>query len=247
MTLKKKIPVHQLVAQRIAQIPEGIIFDYSSFEMPPADELSLSKALSRLASQGTIARLTKGKYYKPRETQFGTLRPGESEIIKSLIYKGDKITGYITGSPLYNRMALTTQVPNVLIIATNTVLPPKKIGQYRIKYSKQTAPITEANIPLLQILDALKDIKRIMDASVNQSLTVLIGMIKKLSRTQQQQLVTLAENYNPATRALLGALAETYLPKLNTRLLKESLNAFSKYKIGVSKKILPGASNWYII
>ncbi|HEY4195278.1 MAG TPA: hypothetical protein VGM63_07070, partial [Mucilaginibacter sp.] len=95
--------------------------------------------------------------------------------------------------------------------------------------------------------DALMDIKLISDAEVNQSLIVLIAMIKKLSRSQQQQMITLTGSYNAATRALLGAIAEAYLPGLDVRPLKESLNAFSKYKIGASKKILPNAADWYIV
>ena len=245
--MKAESNIHQLVTDRIEEIPEGIIFDYNSFEVLPSGELSLAKALSRLALQGSIVRLSKGKYYKPKESLFGMLKPAEDEIVKSLTYKGDKVVGYLTGGALYNRMALTTQVPNVLIVATNTVLPPKKVGQYRVKYSKRTVEITEETIPLLRVLDALMDIKLISDAEVNQSLTVLIAMIKKLSRSQQQQMIALAGSYNAASRALLGAIAEAYLPGLDVRTLKESLNVFSKYKIGASKKILPNAANWYIV
>jgi len=247
MYTDNKIPIHQLVSERIGEISEGVVFDYSSFGVPPAGELSLAKALSRLSQQEVIVRLSKGKYYKPRQTLFGKLKPEEDEIIKSLTYKGDKIVGYLTGGILYNRMGLTTQVPNVLIIGTGTVLPPKRVGQYRVKYSKRTAPLTPDSIPLLQLLDALKDIKKIGDADVNESLVRLIEVLKKLSSTQLEQLVVLAGSYNAATRALLGAVFEAYLPEVDTNSLKKSLNVFTRYEIGVSKDILPNPSNWYIL
>ncbi len=193
-----KIPIHQLVSERIGEISEGVVFDYSSFGVPPAGELSLAKALSRLSQQEVIVRLSKGKY-------------------------------------------------NVLIIGTGTVLPPKRVGQYRVKYSKRTAPLTPDSIPLLQLLDALKDIKKIGDADVNESLVRLIEVLKKLSSTQLEQLVVLAGSYNAATRALLGAVFEAYLPEVDTNSLKKSINVFTRYEIGVSKDILPNPSNWYIL
>jgi len=50
------------------------------------------KALSRLVQSGKLVRLEKGKYYKPKTTRFGPIRPSESEIIKALTQKGDEIT-----------------------------------------------------------------------------------------------------------------------------------------------------------
>jgi predicted transcriptional regulator of viral defense system len=242
-----KIPISKVVNASIAGIPEGMVFDYSYFNMPKSEEITLAKALSRLTSKGIIERLAKGKYYKPRNTIFGKLKPEENEIIKSLTYKGEQLTGYLTGIALYNRLGLTTQVPNILTVATNNILPTKKVNGYTVKYSKRNVEISEDTVYLLQLLDALKDIRKIPDAYVDQSFTILLERIKELNPSQQKNLLELARKYNPATRALTGALFEEYISGTKVANLKESLNGLSQYTIGLSKNLLPNQSDWNII
>lgn len=241
------MPLSKNIVNEIRAIPEGVVFDYSFFNVPKSAELALAKTLSRLVEANTIERVAKGKYYKPRNTAFGQLKPAEDEIIKAVTQKAGKITGYLTGQALYNRMGLTTQVPNIITIATNQVLPPKQIGAYKIKYSKRKAQITEKNIPLLQLLDALKDITTIPDAEVNSSFLLLLNRIKGLQPDEKKQLVKEVEFYNPATRALTGALFEQYIPGFNINFLRNSLNPLSKYKIGISEGTLSNKSNWNIV
>ena len=119
-------------------------------------------------------------------------------------------------------------------------------NNYKIKYSKKNVPISENNVYLLQLLDALRDIRKIPDATVNQSFTNLLGKIRQLTTAQQKQLLELAETYNPATRALIGALFENYIPKVNARKMKASLNSLTQYQIGIEKKLLPNQSDWNI-
>jgi predicted transcriptional regulator of viral defense system len=241
-----KIPLSKAITKKIKALPEGTVFNYSYFDVPASGELALAKALSRLTASGTITRIAKGKYYKPKETSFGKLKPQEDEIIKSLTYKGDKTIGYLTGIALYNRLALTTQVPNTLTIATNNILPSKKIGPYKIKYSKRNVAIEEKDIPLLQLLDVLMDIRTIPDTDVNKTFEVVLDKIKKLDAKQKSRLLKLSFQYNPATRALAGALFERYIDNTNLNSLKETLNPLSKYDIGISEKILSNKSNWNI-
>lgn len=241
-----KIPISQVVKSGIDSMPEGKIFDYSYFDLPQSGELTLAKALSRLTSTGIIQRLSKGKYYRPRNTIFGKIQPDENEIIRTLTYQEGRITGYLTGITIYNRLGLTTQVPNVLIIGTNKVLPEKKVNQYRIKYSKRNTVISEENIYLLQLLDALKDIKEIPDTSVDNSFGILLGKIRNLAITEQKRLLKLAVDYNPATRALVGALFEKYIPGSDIEALKKSLNGLSQFKIKISEQLLPNLADWNI-
>ena len=63
------------VKKKIADTPDGIILTIGDFNVPMQYQGALVKALNRLTNQGTLQRLSKGKYYKPRKTIFGTLKP----------------------------------------------------------------------------------------------------------------------------------------------------------------------------
>jgi len=247
MSPKKDIPTSKKVIRKLSDLKEGQVFDYYAIVLEGASELQLATIFSRLVSQGKLERLGKGKFYKPRNTAFGPVRPPEEEIIKSLTLRKGKIIGYETGLSLYNRMGLTTQVSNTIIIATNTVNKPKTIRGFKIKYSRQRVTITKKNIPLLQLLDALQDIKRIPDTTVDRTFVLLKKRMLRLDASNKKLLVDTAMEYNAATRALLGALFEEYLPMTNVDKLKRSLNSLSKYKIDISPALLPNKSNWNII
>ncbi len=232
------------VRTNISAIPEGEIFDYNRFTQNQNKEQAIVKELSRLAKIGKIVRIEKGKYYKPLQTRFGILRPEENEIIKMVTQKGNQQVGYLSGAAMYNRMGLTTQVSNVLVIARNGRLPAKEINGYKVKFVSQSIKINQKDIPLLQLLDALRDIKDIPNTSVNKSIKVLVFSLKILSSAELKQLIHLSLQYNPATRALLGAIIENYFSSINLTELKRTLNPLTKYKIGINAQTLPNLENW---
>ena len=234
------------VRKNIAAIPEGEVFNYNHFAINQNKEQAVIKELSRLAKNGTIVRIEKGKYYKPLQTRFGILRPEENEIIKMVTQKGKQQIGYLSGAAMYNRMGLTTQVSNVLIIARNGRLPAKEINGYKIKFISQSIKIIQKDIPLLQLLDAIKDIKDIPDTSIDKSIDVLISKLKSLLPESLKKLIHLSLQYNPATRALLGAIIENYFPSVNLIELRKTLNPLTKYKIGITEHKLSNLENWNI-
>ena len=235
-----------IVRKKVEKIPPGEVFDYRRFNMASSDELSLAKALSRLTQEGVIARLSRGKYYKPQETAFGKLRPSESTLVEALTMRNNKRIGYITGITVYNRLGLTSQVSNILVIATNKPLPPKTVEGYKVKYVKRELDIRDHDIPLLQILDAIRDIKTIPDSSPDEVIRILTSKIKGLSGQEKKQLTKLALSYNAGTRALLSAIIDKYMPRIPVGKLASSLNKLSSYEIGVSESILPNKSIWHI-
>ncbi len=203
--------------------------------------------LSRLSSEGAIVRLAKGKYYKPEESRFGRLRPRESAVVEAMTTRNGKKFGYLTGLSVYNRLGLSSQVSNVLEIATCKQLPSRDIEGYKIKYQIRNLPIKGIDIPLLQLLDAVKDIKRIPDASPNDVLKVLMKRVRDLSAKERSRLVSLASYYNPATRALVGAVLEQIGSDLSLKSIRSSLNGLTKYNIGIDLQLLPTKANWNIL
>src|SRR6267154_2550753 len=157
-----------IVRKRVEKMQPGEVFAYSSFNLNKSEDLSLAKSLSRLAKNGAIVRLARGKYYKPKNTSFGKLRPSESALIEALTKRNNERVGYLTGTSVYNRLGLTSQVSNTLVIATSKPPPPKSLEGYKVKYVKREFDIRDQDIPLLQLLDAIRDIKSIPDSSPDE-------------------------------------------------------------------------------
>ncbi len=198
-----------------------------------------------MVASGKINKLSKGKYYKPEISVFGTLLPNQYQVVKDLLEKDGKIIGYITGYSNYNQLGLTTQVSNTIQIGRNEIRPSLQRGMYKIAFVKQKNTITKENIPLLQILDAIKYIRIIPDTTISASCTRLMAIIKTLSAEKQTQLVKLAIKYTPTTRALLGALLEQIGISI-TDSLRKSLNPITVYKLSGIDGVLPNATNWNI-
>ena len=199
-----------------------------------------------MVKSGKIKKLSKGKYYKAETNEFGTLLPEQYQVVKDLLEKDRQPVGYITGYSIYNQLGLTTQVSNTIQIGKNEIRPPMKRGMYKITFIKQRNTITKENIPLLQILDAIRYVKKIPDTTVADACKRLMVIIKSLSVEEQSLLVKLALKYPPATRALLGALLEQIQSKQQTDILRNSLNPITVYKFSIPEKVLPVAGKWNI-
>jgi len=234
------------IRDKIERLPKGYVFTYDDFITEVNKKEAIIKTLNRMASTGKISKLSKGKFYKPEITAFGTLLPGQNQTVKDLLEKDGKIIGYITGYGYYNAMGLTTQVSNVIQIGKNETRPSFTRGRFKIAFIKQKNTITKQNIPLLRILDAIRNIKKIPDAPVDKSCIRLMVLLKELDKEQQESIKKLGLRYTRATRALLGALLEQIDASIDTNRLKKSLNPITIYKLAISDTVLPTAENWNI-
>lgn len=234
------------IAFIIDRFPKGYVFTFVDFKTEVSQKQALIKALNRMASSGKIAKLSKGKYYKPETTSFGDLLPNQKQIVKDLLEEKGKINGYLTGYSIYNQLGLTTQVSNTIQIGRNEIRPSFKRDQYTIAFIKQKNIITPENIPLLQILDAVRYIKKIPDTTSSNSCIRFIAILKKLKEKDLLLIMRLANKYPPAARALLGAMLDE-LEATKTEALYNSLNSISKYKIAGVSSVLSNAEKWNII
>ena len=192
------------IAFTIDRLQKGYVFTYADFTTTVNKKEAIIKALNRMAAAGKIAKLAKGKYYKPEQTVFGTLQPNQAQVVKDLLEENGKITGYLTGYSIYNALGLTTQVSNTIQIGKNEVRPSFKRERYTIAFIKQKNTITKEGFPLLQLLDAMRYIKKIPDARIESSCKRLLASITNLTETERSTLVRLALKYPPATKAMLG-------------------------------------------
>ena len=239
--------ISDLIEYRIDRFRAGYVFTYKDFEVPVEKTDALIKALSRLVASGKIVRLSKGQFYKPERTEFGMLKPPEYQIVKDLLEEKNKIIGYVTGVSIYNKLGLTTQVSNTIQIGTNIERKPIKRGIYKIRFIRQKNSITKDNTYLLQVLDAVRFIKRIPDADVNSSCKRIISIFRSLSQAEKISIGKYALKYNSGTRALTGAILEHILMQEAADELYNSLNPVTTHNLKLSSVTLPNKQKWRIL
>ena len=234
------------IKEGIAQFKDGYVFTYSDFNIDPKNESALKVSLYRLVKSGKIVRLSKGRFYKPRKGIIGNLKPDEYEIVKDLLNDENKIIGYITGYSIFNILKLTTQVPNVIQIGTNFDKKGIKRNIYTIKFVRQWNKITLVNTPLLQLLDCVRFIKNIPDATISNSIKRIQVLLDELSNEEIKSLTHLVLNYPPSTKALTGAMLELLDYDKESDEIYKSLKSTSWYKFNIDEDLLPNKLKWKI-
>lgn len=237
----------EYIKDKINRLPKNYIFTYADFLTEVNKKEAIIKHLNRMVAAGKINKLSKGKYYKPEKTIFGTLQPEQYQVVKDLLEDDNrKRIGYITGYGIYNSLGFTTQVSNSIQIGSQQTRPKLTRERFAISFIKQNNTITTENIKLLQLLDVIRFIKKIPNTTVDKSCKRLLVLLKELNQGQLDQIIKLALKYGPGTRALLGALLSSINSNQNLEPLFQSLNPITAYKFPVSEKVLPTAKNWHI-
>ena len=148
--------IARLIKDKLSSTPAGVVLTTRDFGVEMRYQPALVKALSRLVLQGELQKIAKGKYYIPKKTIFGKLKPADSELVKDFLEKDGKIVGYITGTTAFASMGLTTQISSSILIGTNKYRRPITRNGVKVSFLLQENTITSSNIPLLRILDALR-------------------------------------------------------------------------------------------
>lgn len=234
------------IKTKVASIDAGEVFTYNTLSIPKSEFSAAAKALSRLVAKGVVKRYKNGMYYKPKQTVFGELKPREDILLKNYLFENNKQIAYVTGVRLYNQLGLTTQIPNVVRLASRDKEIKTKIGNLVIKPAKSYVRVTRKNVPLLQLLDVMKDFKKIPDMDKTKGIAFLKEKIENLSDEEKDKLTNIAKAYPPRVRALLGAILETLSLNQLSESLKVTMNFLSSYEFGISEKVLPTISNWNI-
>jgi len=184
--------IAQTIQKSVESIPAGKIFSYQELPDYARSPEAVIKAVGRLVDEKRLERFSKGKFYRPKNGLLGSQKPSDSELLRSMLYKGGRLRGYITGLSLFNQLGLTTQVPRTITLAINGGRQEKEFGTIKIKTQVTRVPIEERDVPLLQYLDALKEIKSIPDSNINLSLKILQKKILEQPDKNRARLVSLA-------------------------------------------------------
>lgn len=231
-----------VVKKRISSFPEGALITYRDFaDIKNTQAVALT--LSRLVRRGVVKRLGRGKYFVPKKSRFGSLGPSDSQIIKWVVKRE---RGYVSGLTAYNAMGLTTQVSNVVTVSGSRYNRNATLGKLKLRYVKSRVPVKKENVFLLQLLDAIRDMKKIPDTSVKEIIIKLKHILFDLNARQTRDLISLAKYYRPFVKAMVGAiLEEKKVDELDG--LKKDINPLTVFKISLSENILPYKKHWNFV
>lgn len=235
------------IGQAIDQYTPGQVFSFSELGLLPQEMRAGITALSRMVKTGILKRARNGKYYKPSNSPFGDLNPGEEELLRTYLYRNGRRIAYITGPALYNRLGLTTQVPKTIQVASREKRITTSAGNLKVKPVKSYEEVSDHNYQVLGLLDAMKDFRDIPDRSTESALIRLRQLVKNLSDDEQKELAEISLKYPPRARALAGALLDWNGAAPNLTIpIADSLNPLSEYNFAIPNTILPVAEKWKI-
>jgi len=236
--------IKPLVEKEISRFEPGKVFTYRDLTPYLSNPETTVKTVSRLVKNGDIKRFAKGQFYRPKKGMFGEMQLSDTEKLKTFMYQNGERRGYVTGTGLYNRLGLTTQIPRTITIASDKAPQRKNLGTVEVKLVKAKVPVSESNREYLEILDVLSNIKKIPDSNPSEVMKVIAKKLKNIKKDDLYELINLASVYSPVTRALLGLLTEKFNINLAVN-LKNRLNPTPRYRIGLDS-YWDNAEKWNI-
>lgn len=228
--------------RRIERMDDGTVFSYVDLRIRDTEFVAAAKALSRLVQEGTIRRIKRGTFLKPQRSVFGKVGIPESQLLRLYMYRGNRLAAYVTGTALYNRLGLTTQVPRRIRVASTERVVPSRIGNLDTMFVRSYVEVSEEVVPRLELLDVVKDLRAIPDANPTDIMRFLLNALGEMDERESSSLVRLALSYPPRVRALLGVLLEKV--GRDAQRLRKSLNPLSTYVSGISTIMLPEQIEW---
>ena len=225
------------ISRRIERGGERL-WRFEDFEGLPPN--AIAQALSRLTKAGKLQRLSKGIYYRPRQTSFGASRANPAKLQK-LLPKG---RAFPSGISAANLLGFTTQMPKQKEIATSAgSLPRKLIGEDAIIHTRRPAYWDKLTDEQAAWLDFLRNAGKTSELLPEETIRKTISLLG--DKKCFEKLLKIATSEPPRSRAILGALGERMgkEPAMLSK-LRDSLNPLSRYDFG-QFAWLSTAHNWY--
>lgn len=215
----------------IEQEPENKLLEASilyqkSFGTVP--EMTYYKTLERMSKRGSLVHLTKGLYYRPKKSRFGTIPISEKEIIGHYTNNG---RGIVIGYRLYNQKGLTTQISKRVEVLSSAVTEQKKNIQ-NVCVTNSGIDLTQETIPVIETMEILQNYKSIEDIRKSALAAYMREFATEYSDTAAV-FVLKNRKYKKSTIAFLERFLN-YLGVENT--LHRFLSALSSYAIPEMKE-----------
>lgn len=230
-------PAVRVIRRRIEAGGERV-WRFSDF--PNAPVTAVAQALSRLAKDGTLQRLSKGVYYRGRATALGPSRPDPVAIRK---LAADRAPMFPAGVAAANLLGFTTQSAGRSEVATTAgSLPRKLAGRDTIVHTRRPEAWKRLSDHDAALLDVLRRGGNTSELSEKDTISRTLRLFKEPGR--YERLARVASSEPPRVRAMLGAIGDEIGARSATlRRLRASLNPVSRFDFGVLAG-LPSARRW---
>jgi hypothetical protein len=227
----------RLVRDRIDQGGERI-WRLSDFQDLPF--AGTARALSRLAADGVIERLSKGVYYRSRTTTFGKSLPNPAAIQQLASKNGAVFPSGITAA---NLLGFTTQTARRGEVATSGfTLPRKLLGPDTVVHTRRPEAWIGLSDEDAAMLDFLRRAGKTSELPAHQTIRRTMSLLSEKGRFYR--LLKIAATEPPRARGLLGALGEQIGVKPSILAsLRATLNPLSRFEFGIFSA-LPNAASW---
>jgi hypothetical protein len=190
---------------------------------------AVAQALSRLTRRGAIQRLSKGVYYRPRQTAFGQSRPNPAAIQK-LASRRKAI--FPAGIAAANLLGFTTQSGRAAEVATSSLsLPRKLVGDETRIHTRRPEAWVHLSQTDAALLDFLRGRGRASELPPRQTIDRTLRLLSENGRFDR--LLRVVNFEPPRVRAMYGALGEELGKDARVLArLRASLNPFSSFDFG---------------
>ena len=199
-------------------------------DFPGVPASAVAQALSRLARQGELQRLSKGVYYRGRQTALGRSLPNPAAIQR---LAAARTTMFPSGVAAANLLGFTTQAAGRNEVATSALsLPRKLVGSKTLIHTRRPeawAGLSEAEAALL---DFLRRGGRTSELSPEETVRRTVALFREPKRFER--LLKIAGSEPPRVWAMIGAIGEEIGKKPGAlKGLRASLNPLSRFDFGM--------------
>lgn len=201
---------------------------------------TVARALSRLAQLAVVERLSKGIYYRSRQTAFGKSLPSPAAIQKLASGQGNVFPSGLAAAGL---LGFTTQVASRGEVATSAgSLPRKLLGADTVIHTRRPLAWRTLSPEDAALLDFLRLGGKTSELPSENTIRRTTKLLSTPGRFER--LAKVAKTEPPRARALLGALGEEIGARPATLArLHALLNPFSRFDFGLFSG-LPNARRW---
>ena len=230
-TTKPPTPPRQVapwVCQRIERGGERL---WRLDDFPGVSVSAVAQALSRLTRGGQLERLSKGVYYRPRQTALGRSRPSPAAVRGLAAARGMSV--FPAGISAANLLGFTTQSPARVEVATiGFRLPRKLLGSDTVVHTRRPEAWKELAETDAALLDFLRRAGRTSELSPEETVERTLALCREEGRFSR--LLHVAAGEPPRVRAMLGAIGfQIGEEPAVLESLRESLNPISRFDFGL--------------
>lgn len=216
----------QIITQTMEQFPENeLIFAsklYADQLCKAVSEETYYQTLGRMCKAGSLCRIAKGTYYRPKTSKYGIVPPSQKEIVAAFT-EPDK--GTVVGYSLYNSLKLTTQVAKTVEVFSSEIEQrTKNISNVLLQFCNLV--YTPEVKGMIHMLEVLQNFGEIQDLNYHQFITICEKFAQEYDGKVFEQVLQ-KMRYQKKTISFLRNILNHYGVENN---LNKYLSALSEYK-----------------